>query len=570
MKINTELIEKTLKTLKSDLLEICTLDNLKLDIYEERIASIRDSISTLDTISVFIDDKAFISEFMAYSLIGNRLIDNSLEVFENKDLRESLIDSLCNMGANLDVSPSNDLMNEDNKKLLVKDININQKSKLDEIKKEMASKEKVDLMVEEANYKIMTYFREPNDMKEYLTYMAKFHNYSLRNLALIEEQFNGAKAVGSFKFWSDHGFKINKGEKGIKILVPTKVTYLILGENEEKQLKYAAKEEKEKVKNGLIKTREKMYYKTGYVFDISQTNAKLSDLPKLFPNKWLEGEVKDYDKLYQGMSKIADNMGVKIIEPKEELGVAKGCFYPLTNEIALNPRNSQLQNVKTLLHELAHAKLHNLENRNNYSKQEKEYQAEMVAYTTCSYFDIDTSEYSLDYIHNWSKNMDFDKCIKIIEEVKETSKEYIEVLQNELNRDKDKNLNKENILSSDLDLSLDDIEVKFISSKAKEIENGDLYDFKVANELVSVLSEKYVCLDESMKTYFELYTNKSDNKTLLYRGEMEIGNGIDYDLRNHLYKKVRNNEMNIDENIKNNLKKIFIPKVVSKNNKMEM
>ena len=58
-----------------------------------------------------------------------------------------------------------------------------------------------------------------------------------------------------------------------------------------------------------------------------------------------------------------------------------------------------------------------LDTKNNYSKQEKEYQAEMVAYTTCSYFGIDTSDYSLDYMYNWTRNMDFDECIEIIEEV---------------------------------------------------------------------------------------------------------------------------------------------------------
>lgn len=175
-------------------------------------------------------------------------------------------------------------------KLLVKNIDSNKSSKLDEIKKEMTSKEKIDFMVEEANYKIMTYFKEPSLMKEYLDYMAKFYNYSPRNLVLIEDQFEGAMAVASFKF-SDNGFKVNKGEKGIKILVPTKITYLLLGDKE-KQLKYASKEEK--VKKGLIKTREKIFYKTGYVFDVSQTNAKSSDLPKLFPNKWLDGDVKGY------------------------------------------------------------------------------------------------------------------------------------------------------------------------------------------------------------------------------------------------------------------------------------
>ncbi|WP_246893334.1 ImmA/IrrE family metallo-endopeptidase [Clostridioides difficile] len=460
-------------------------------------------------------------------------------------------------------------------KLLVINIDSNKSSKLDKIKKEMTSKEKIDFMVEEANYKIMTYFKEPSLMKEYLDYMAKFYNYSARNLALIEDQFEGAMAVGSFKFWSDNGFKVNKGEKGIKILVPTKITYLLLGDKE-KQLKYATKEEKEKVKKGLIKTREKIFYKTGYVFDISQTNAKSSDLPKLFPNKWLDGDVKDYDKLYEAMEKIAESIDVKIIEPKDELGAVKGVSYPMTKEVALNPRNSQLQNVKTLLHELAHAKLHTMEKRDDYFIQEREYQAEMVAYTTCSYFGIDTSDYSLDYLYNWTKNMDFDECLEIIKEVKETSSEYIKIIDDYMNENIDislenevkkeeKNIEKIENKNNEDTLTVDNVYVKFISSKAKEIDKGDIYDLKTANELVSILSEKYVCLDKPMSTQFELHSNLDCNK-VFYSGSMDIGNGLDYDLKNHLYKNIKRN-MNLDKKTKNTYLKLFSPQ---KTKKIEM
>lgn len=346
--------------------------------------------------------------------------------------------------------------------------------------------------------------------------------------------------------------------------------------DKEKQLKYATKEEKEKVKKGLIKTREKIFYKTGYVFDISQTNAKSSDLPKLFPNKWLDGDVKDYDKLYEAMEKIAESIDVKIIEPKDELGAVKGVSYPMTKEVALNPRNSQLQNVKTLLHELAHAKLHTMEKRDDYFIQEREYQAEMVAYTTCSYFGIDTSDYSLDYLYNWTKNMDFDECLEIIKEVKETSSEYIKIIDDYMNENIDislenevkkeeKNIEKIENKNNEDTLTVDNVYVKFISSKAKEIDKGDIYDLKTANELVSILSEKYVCLDKPMSTQFELHSNLDCNK-VFYSGSMDIGNGLDYDLKNHLYKNIKRN-MNLDKKTKNTYLKLFSPQ---KTKKIEM
>lgn len=566
MKVNTELIKKTLNDYKKDILDICTSDNISIDTLSTKIESIKDNVNTFSTLSLFIDDPTFVKETTALSLISERLIDNQFDFFENKDFKSSLIDSLCNMGIDLntDPTPSNDNLNNyivdndinkesentiDNNKSEIKD-----KKELSKSFNDLTPKEKVDLLVETANDTISSYFQSPEDMKKYLDFMSKFYKYSPRNVALIEKQFMGAKAVGSFKFWKDNGFTVKKGEKGIKILVPAKVKYIILDDENIKQLKYATKEEKEKVKKGILQTIEKQYYKTGYVFEISQTNATEKDLPKLFPNKWLDGEVKDYDKMYKAMEKIADTIGVKIIEPIEEMGVAKGYSLPETKEVALNPRNSQLQNVKTLLHELAHAKLHNIETRNNYSKQEREYQAEMVAYTTCSYFDIDTSDYSFDYIYNWTRNMDFDESIKIIEEVKKTSTEYIQIIEDYLNNDssmdmsynddekeKEKNITEnidtnevENDKSKDnLLLNIDNIYVKFTSSKSNTIEKDDIYDFDTANELVRVLNEKYSYLKTPMQTNFELHLDENCSNPF-YSGSIELGNENEYDLKSNL------------------------------------
>lgn len=134
---------------------------------------------------------------------------------------------------------------------------------------------------------------------------------------------------------------------------------------------------------------------------------------------------------------------MKIIEPKQELGVAKGVSYTLTKEVALNPRNSELQNVKTLLHELAHAKLHTAETHMNYSAPEKEFQAEMTAYTVSSYFGIDTNEYSLGYLANWTQGKELKDKSKLLKEVHETSTEFIETIENTLEEVKEQIHEKE-------------------------------------------------------------------------------------------------------------------------------
>ncbi|PFA05240.1 LPD25 domain-containing protein [Bacillus cereus] len=301
-------------------------------------------------------------------------------------------------------------------------------------------KEAVQDLTKKMEKSVEGYFRTPGDLKEYLTFMAKFYHYSPSNISLIQNQFEGASAVGSFSFWKEKGFAVKKGEKGIQILVPNRTVAKFKDkEGTWKTVTKANEEEKKQIESKSVEVKpSRLYFAVGHVFDASQTNVKAEDLPRIFPNRWLEGSVKDYKSLYRGMEAVAEKNGVKIIEPKAELGVAKGVSYTLTKEVALNPRNSELQNVKTLLHELAHAKLHTAETHMNYTAPEKEFQAEMTAYAISSYFGIDTSEYSLGYLASWTQGKEMKDKTKLLKEVHETSIEFIETIENKLEKEKEK------------------------------------------------------------------------------------------------------------------------------------
>ncbi|MGH1093311.1 LPD25 domain-containing protein [Bacillus mycoides] len=301
-------------------------------------------------------------------------------------------------------------------------------------------KEAVQALTKKMEKSVDGYFRTPGDLKEYLSFMAKFYHYSPSNISLIQSQFEGATAVGSFSFWKEKGFPVKKGEKGIQILVPNRTVAKFKDkEGTWKTVTKASEEEKKQIESKSVEVIPgRLYFAIGHVFDVSQTSATAKDLPRIFPNRWLEGSVTDYKSLYKGMEAIAEKNGIKIIEPKQELGVAKGVSYTLTKEVALNPRNSELQNVKTLLHELAHAKLHTAETHMNYTAPEKEFQAEMTAYAVSSYFGIDTSEYSLGYLASWTQGKEMKDKTKLLKEVHETSIEFIETIENTLEKEKEK------------------------------------------------------------------------------------------------------------------------------------
>ena len=411
-------------------------------------------------------------------------------------------------------------------------------------RKSNEEKEKeVNDLIEKANVGIENSFTTPENLKELLNYMSKFYNYSLRNASLIQEQFEGAFAVGSYAFWKEKGFTVNKGEKGIKILVPNKLSdYFINEKGEEVKLKNANPEEKKLIEQGEIEVRQgKLIFNQGYVFEVSQTNAKAEDLPKIFPNRWLDGEVKNYDLMYKAMENIAKKIGVKIIEPKDELGAVKGVSYPVTKEVALNPRNTQLQNVKTLIHELTHAKLHTMETRDNYTTNAREFQAEMAAYVVCSYFGLDTSEYSFRYINSWTKDVELKDKEKLVNEVRETVKEYIEVIEKTLINDKELTLSleNENILE-------------------KEIED---------EKLINLLGKDRVAIKEITRDELEKIINENDsiifleneqelsmkNEVVAMRGRnskyVDVYIGTEYKLENLIYIDDEKNLYKIKENI---------------------
>lgn len=410
-------------------------------------------------------------------------------------------------------------------------------------KKSKEDKEReVNELLEKANEGIEKCFTSPEQFKELINYMSKFYNYSFRNTFLIQEQFEGALAVGSYAFWKEKGFTVNKGEKGIKILVPNRLSdYFINSKGEEVKLSKATPEEKRLIEQGEIEVRKgKLIFNQGYVFEVSQTNAKAEDLPKIFPGRWLDEEVQNYDLMYKAMENIANKIGVRIIEPKGELGAVKGVSYPLTKEVALNPRNTQLQNVKTLIHELAHAKLHTVETRDNYTTNEKEFQAEMSAYSVCSYFGLDTSEYSFRYIKNWTKGVELKDKEKLINEVRETVKEYIEIIEETLINNKDKSLLLEN--ENIVEKEIKDEKLRNFLGKDRVVINEITRD-----ELEKIINESnsnvFLKRDEELSIKNEVVAMKVKGK---YR---DVYIGTDYKLDNLIYVDDNKNLYRIKENI---------------------
>lgn len=370
-------------------------------------------------------------------------------------------------------------------------------------------KEEIKAVSEKALSKIEKYSTSQKDLLEYADFLARFHNYSSNNTALIHEQFSGSVAVASFKDWSNKGYRINKNEKGIQILSYTPITYFNNSDGETKQLSQANKKEKEEIKTGSISTWKVNGFKIGHVYDVSQTNARPEDLPKIFPNKQFnftitQGNNAEYLKL--GIQSIADEIGIDIRDMKNssfginELGSAKGAFVQSSNtdnkEIILNSRNTETQAIATSIHELAHAKLHhNNGHENNFDRATQEFQAELTSYIVCKHYGIDTSEKAIPYIANWTNNGEkVENKNKAIEEVHKTSGEFIDLIDTTISLEQEKDLQVDselnNITGSGL-YPINPSQIQYCDFTGKPFENNESYyrveGMKLSEEAHSVL-----------------------------------------------------------------------------------
>ena len=231
-------------------------------------------------------------------------------------------------------------------------------------------------------------FLDSDKYKDYLTKMSQLNNYSNRNLRLILAQNPEARQVASFKQWKENfGRHVKKGEKALRIFKP--MTKIKKDENNQPILD----------KNGKPETVT--FFGLVPVFDVSQTEGK--EMPKAAEVKEQLTDL-DYANLYRALMTIAKENDVSV--RFEEMENNKHGYYSvLENQIVLRSNEmNKAQIIKTFLHEMAHAELHHADNpqKENLTRSTAELQAESVAYVVSSYYGIDTSEYSFNYLSGWS------------------------------------------------------------------------------------------------------------------------------------------------------------------------
>jgi antirestriction protein ArdC len=269
---------------------------------------------------------------------------------------------------------------------------------------------------------------ESDQYKQYLQVMSKFHSYSYNNILLIAMQCPGATMVAGYESWQ-RLFKrhVSKGEKAIKILAPCPYKKVIMQDVTDPITHQPLKNS-----NGEV-IKEKVQitipaFRPVSVFDVSQTEGE--PLPEMATVQELIGEVDGFDTLQE----IVESMAPCAVYHKDIEGSAKGYYSPADNQIVIKNGLSQQQEIKTMIHEIAHSLLHNSEKMKDkkISRNDMEVQAESVAYTVCSALGIDTSDYSFGYIAGWSNGKDIKELKNALDLICDTSSSMIFHIENKL------------------------------------------------------------------------------------------------------------------------------------------
>ena len=270
---------------------------------------------------------------------------------------------------------------------------------------------------------------ESDRFQAYLDTMARFHNYSFNNTILIAMQ--GGQLVAGYNKWRDEFHRnVKKGEKGIKIFAPApyKVKKEVPKRDEQGQ--------PVKDKDGNTVTEQKEIqvpaFKIVSVFDVSQTEGE--PLPSLGVEE-LAGNVERYQDFFKALEQTSP-----VPMAFEDIPGGSHGYYHLTEKrIAIQENMSELQTLKTAIHEIAHAKLHAIdpeapaaEQQNRPDSRTREVQAESVAYTVCQHYGLDTSDYSFGYVAGWSSGKDLKELKASLETIRATAHELITTIDGHL------------------------------------------------------------------------------------------------------------------------------------------
>lgn len=292
------------------------------------------------------------------------------------------------------------------------------------------SKEKQTAQIKEITDKLEQGVQDvfqSDSYKELLNVMARMPHYSINNQILIAMQTGGqATMCQSFTGWKQMGRYVKAGEKGIKIFAPAPYTIQKEMDKLDAQGKPVLDSDGEPVKETQEVTVNA--FKVVNTFDISQTDGK--EIPTIGVDE-LPGDVDRFSALMAALTEVCPVP----IAFEDIPGDTKGYYSQTEKRIAIQEGMSEVQTVKTALHEMAHQKLHAKEvvaKSDDKSRRSKEVEAESVAFVVCQHYGIDTSDYSFGYVAGWSAGKETPELKTSLQTIRDAASQMISAIDDKL------------------------------------------------------------------------------------------------------------------------------------------
>lgn len=344
-----------------------------------------------------------------------------------------------------------------------------------------------------------------DNFRKYLSCCSKFHSYSLNNTLLILAQKPDATLVAGYNAWQrNFNRHVDKGERGLIILAPvtSKITQLMDKADEDGNP--ILDENGDPIKEERVINQ--LRFTTTTVFDISQTSGE--PLPSLIHN--LTGSSDEILAFIDSVKNIC-TIPIDYHSPSKDAvlaGGAKGYYSIAEDRIVLNMELEDMQIAKTLIHEYSHSILHKKTDKDS---DQREIEAESLAFVLCDHFGIDTSDYSFGYIASYAAQ-DEAKLKTILSNIQSTAHEMIDKLEPLFVENlKKRTMVHEYITPVEMDKMANDVVINVVN-ELKANDNPGLDDSLIYQNIESSIYSYFDANKEAMKIQEHLYNNHTDFK----------------------------------------------------------
>lgn len=344
-----------------------------------------------------------------------------------------------------------------------------------------------------------------DNFRKYLSCCSKFHSYSLNNTLLILAQKPDATLVAGYNAWQrNFNRHVDKGERGLIILAPvtSKITQLMDKADEDGNP--ILDENGDPIKEERVINQ--LRFTTTTVFDISQTSGE--PLPSLIHN--LTGSSDEILAFIDSVKNIC-TIPIDYHSPSKDAvlaGGAKGYYSIAEDRIVLNMELEDMQIAKTLIHEYSHSILHKKTDKDS---DQREIEAESLAFVLCDHFGIDTSDYSFGYIASYAAQ-DEAKLKTILSNIQSTAHEMIDKLEPLFAQNlKKRTMVHEYITPVEMNELANDVVINVVN-ELKANDNPGLDDSLIYQNIESSIYSYFDANKEAMKIQEHLYNNHTDFK----------------------------------------------------------